>query len=450
MMTLRAAAQVLNGELVGADREFRAVGTDTRKLGRDHLFVALIGPNHDGHDYLHEALAAGAAGAVVSRAADTALPTVRVADTHGALGQLAAHWRGRFAIPLIGVTGSNGKTTVKNMLAAILGEAGRVLATEGNLNNDIGLPLTLLKLRAGDDYAVIEMGMNHAGEIDTLTRIARPTVALITNAGSAHIGNLGSIEAIARAKGEIFAGLAADGVAVINADDDHASLWRALAGDRRRISFGLRAGADVRADYEPAADGSRIAMHTPWGELSLRLPMPGPHNVMNALAAGAAALAAGARLEHVKAGLEAMRAAPGRLEPKPGRGGARVLDDSYNANPSSLAAALEVLRAAAGERVLVLGDMGELGAGAADLHRSAGELARQVGIERLYVVGDLSRHAVEAFGGGGRHFASHRLLAEALGREMHADMTVLVKGSRLMRMEQVVAAITTQPEPENA
>jgi UDP-N-acetylmuramoyl-tripeptide--D-alanyl-D-alanine ligase len=450
MMTLSAAAQVLNGELAGADREFRAVGTDTRRIARDDLFVALIGPNHDGHAYLHEALAAGAAGAVVSRAVETALPTVRVADTRDALGRLAADWRARFAIPLIGVTGSNGKTTVKNMMAAILAEAGQVIATQGNLNNDIGLPLTLLRLRAGDDYAVIEMGMNHAGEIDYLTRIARPTVALITNAGSAHIGNLGSLEAIARAKGEIFAGLAPDGVAVINADDDYADLWRGLAGDRRQVSFGLRAGADVHAEHAPAADGSRIALRSPWGECELHLPMPGAHNVLNALAAAAAALAAGAGIGHVRAGLEKMRAAPGRLEPKPGRAGARVLDDSYNANPSSLVAAIEVLCASPGERVLVLGDMGELGADAVALHRRVGELARRAGVGRLYAVGELSRHAVEAFGSGGRHFAGHEALAEVLAGAMHADMTVLVKGSRLMRMEQVVSAITTQPEPENA
>jgi UDP-N-acetylmuramoyl-tripeptide--D-alanyl-D-alanine ligase len=440
-MTLSAAAQAVHGELQGADATFTGVSTDTRTIKAGDLFVALVGPNFDGHNFVAQAANAGAVGALVGRALDTPLAQVRVDDTRLALGRLAVAWRARFRIPVVAVTGSNGKTTVKNMIAAILSERGPTLATLGNLNNDIGVPLTLLRLRDSDRYAVIEMGMNHAGEIDTLTHLARPTVALVNNAAAAHLAGLGSVEAVARAKGEIFAGLTADGTAIINADDPHAGLWRQLAGARRMLSFGMEQPADVRASCVLNDNGSTIQLQTPIGGITMRLPLLGRHNAMNALAASSAALAAGASLADIQAGLEKLKAVSGRLEVKPGAQGARVLDDSYNANPGSLAAGIEVLRNASGERVLVFGDMGELGDTAAALHRRIGELAKKVGIEHLFAVGPLARTAVEAFGANGRHFDSHEELVQALRPMMHANMTVLVKGSRSMKMERIVAGI---------
>ncbi|MHB8346939.1 MAG: UDP-N-acetylmuramoyl-tripeptide--D-alanyl-D-alanine ligase [Acidiferrobacterales bacterium] len=438
MMTLDAAARVLHGSLAGNDTEFTGVGSDTRKLAPGDLFVALKGPFFDGHDFLADAARAGAAGAMVSSATVCSLPAVRVADTRQGLGALAAYWRSIFELPLIAVTGSNGKTTVKSMLAAIMAETGAGLATEGNLNNDIGVPLTLLRLQSGDRYAVIEMGMNHPGEIDYLTRLARPTIALITNAGQAHLAGLGSVAAVARAKGEIFAGLDESGIAIINADDQYAELWRKLAGQRRQLSFGLNSPADVSADFELDALGSSARLKTPEGDLDIRLALIGRHNVTNALAAVAASMAAGAGLPDMRNGLQKLKASPGRLEPKIGFKGARVLDDTYNANPGSLAAGMEVLGRASGERVLVIGDMAELGDAADEIHVRAGELARHAGIHRLYGIGALTRAVVQSFGSGALHFDHHHELVESLRNSMHRDMTILVKGSRVMHMERVV------------
>ena len=442
MMRLSEAARLLNGELKGRDVEFTAVTQDTRKLVPGALYVALKGARFDGHAFISQALAAEAAGALVSEYQANDLPQVRVRDTHAALGQLAAQWRNRFAVPVIGVTGSNGKTTVKNMLASIMSEIGAGLVTQGNLNNDIGVPLTLLRQRASDRYAVIEMGMNHLGEIDYLTHLARPTVALITNAAAAHLEGLGTVANVAKAKGEIFGGLAEDGAAIINADDEYANYWRGLVGARRIVRFGLEHEAEVRARYRLQPDGSDIELLTPAGEIAMRLPLLGKHNVMNALAASAAALEAGATLTQVKSGLEKLKSTAGRLEVKRGLKGARVLDDTYNANPASIAAGIEVLRGAGGRTVLVMGDMAELGDSALDIHRRVGELARRVGVERLYAVGPMSAAAVEAFGNGALHFDNHATLAEALRAELGPQTTVLVKGSRVMQMERVVADIT--------
>ncbi len=438
MMTLSAAARVLSGSLCGDDAKFTGVSSDTRRLAPGDLFIALKGPSFDGHDFLADAARAGAAGAMVSTVTACSLPAVRVADTRQGLGALAGYWRDTFDIPLIAVTGSNGKTTVKGMLAAIMAETGAGLATEGNLNNDIGVPLTLLRLRLNDRYAVIEMGMNHPGEIDYLTHLARPTIALITNAGQAHLAGLGSVAAVARAKGEIFAGLDERGIAIINADDQYAELWRKLAGQRRQLSFGLNSPADVSADYELDALGSAVRLKTPEGEMDIRLALLGQHNVTNALAAAAASMAAGAGLPDIRSGLQKLKPAPGRLELKIGFGGARVLDDTYNANPSSLAAGIEVLARTSGERVLVIGDMAELGDAAEEVHVRAGELARHAGIHRLYGIGALTWPTVRRFGAGGLHFDQHHELVESLRNSMHRDMTILVKGSRVMHMERVV------------
>jgi UDP-N-acetylmuramoyl-tripeptide--D-alanyl-D-alanine ligase len=315
------------------------------------------------------------------------------------------------------------------------------LATQGNLNNDIGVPLTLLRLKPGDRHAVIEMGMNHPGEIDYLTKLTQPTIALINNAAAAHLAGLGSVEAVAHAKGEIYAGLVADGIALINADDAYADLWRGLAAPHRVITFGLDRPADISADYQLDAGGSTIHLKTPYGGISMRLSLLGRHNVLNALAASSASLAAGVSLADIQTGLEKLKSVSGRLEVKRGRNGARVLDDTYNANPGSLAAGVEVLKAASGERVLVLGDMGELGEAARDIHRRVGLLAKSLGIEHLYAVGELTHDAVEAFGQGAQHFDNHEALINSLRNDLHDGMTVLVKGSRLMKMERVVAGI---------
>jgi UDP-N-acetylmuramoyl-tripeptide--D-alanyl-D-alanine ligase len=445
-MSLDLAAEAMGTRYEGRDAVFTGVSTDTRALRRGDLFFALKGPHFDGHLFLAEALSGGAVGAVVSRTFETALPVIEVADTRVALGTLASFWRRQFTIPLVAVTGSNGKTTVKNMLASILAQRGECLYTEGNLNNDIGMPLTLLRLRASHRYAVIEMGMNHRGEIAYLSNLALPTVAVITNAAEAHLAGLGGVEQVARAKGEIFGGLAPDGIAVINADDPYADLWRELAEPRRCVTFGLDHRADVTAEYAMNTSGCELQLKTTEGEMDMRLPLLGKHNVMNALAAATASLAAGAELADIRKGLARLQAAAGRLEIKTGINGARVLDDTYNANPASVAAGLQVLREAHGEKVLVLGDMAELGEAAADIHKRIGELARRVGVHRLYTVGELSAGATEAFGRGARHFKSREEVADALIDVMHGDMTVLVKGSRSMKMEQVVRGIVKQEQ----
>ncbi len=441
MMSLAITAEVLHAPLHGRDAVFTGASTDTRTLKKGDLFIAIEGERFDGHHFIAEAINVGAAGALLAREVQTQLPYVLVADTRRALGDVAAFWRDQFDIPLVAITGSNGKTTVKEMLASILWCRGRGCVTQGNYNNDIGMPLTLLRLRKGDQYAVIEMGMNHKGEIDTLTRLARPTVALITNAAEAHLAGLGSVEEVARAKGEIYAGLADQGTAVINVDDPFCDLWRELANPHRLLTFGLDHRADVRARYTLHRRGSAIHVETSQGTVDVQLPLLGRHNVLNALGAIAAALAAGSPLADVAPALAKLKPVAGRLEVKDGISGACVIDDTYNANPASLAAGLQVLKDFSGERVLVLGDMGELGPQAPALHERVGELARSLGIQHLFGIGELARGAVEKFGRAGRHFTSIETLVDTLHEAMHAEMTLLVKGSRAMRMERIVNGI---------
>jgi UDP-N-acetylmuramoyl-tripeptide--D-alanyl-D-alanine ligase len=451
MMHLSEAARATQGQLIGNDVLFTSVGTDSRNLAAGQLFVALRGEHFDGHAYAVPALEQGATAAMVSSATPGLAAGVVVQDTRLALGDLAAHWRRKFDIPLAAITGSNGKTTVKEMLASILrAEAGaedRVLATEGNLNNDIGLPLTLLKLRHQHRYAVAEMGMNHRGEIRYLTRIGAPTVALVNNAGTAHIGELGSVEAIAQAKGEIFEGLSQGGVAVINVDDAYAPLWQALAAPHRIATFGLEQPADVTATYRLESGHSAVALKTPVGEVTFDLPSPGLHNVRNALAAATVALAMGASLTSVAQGLSRFGGAKGRLQYKTGLHQATVIDDTYNANPASMRAAIDVLASHAGKRILVLGDMGELGQDAADMHADIGTYAKGQGIDTLLTLGTLSAHMVTAFGQGARHFDTPEAIADALVGMMDQNTVVLVKGSRFMKMERVVAHITHGTTP---
>ena len=440
-MSLALSADVLKGTLHGRDAQFVGASTDTRKLRKGELFVAIEGERFDGHHFLAEAINAGAAGALLARDMQTQLPHVVVPDTRYALGELAAFWRSQFSIPLIGITGSNGKTTVKEMIASIMWRRGHGCVTQGNFNNDIGMPLTLLRLRERDKYAVIEMGMNHKGEINYLTRLARPTVALINNAAEAHLAGLGTVEDVARAKGEIYAGLAIDGVAVINAEDAFCDLWKTLAKPHRTLTFGIERSADFVARYSLNRGGSAVHIETPQGNIDVRLPLLGRHNVLNALGATAASLAAGATIQDIVPALEKLKAIAGRLEVKEGVSGACVIDDTYNANPASLAAGLQVLKDFSGERVLVLGDMGELGPQAPALHERVGELARTLGIQRLYGFGELARHAGTKFGRGSRHFEVPEALIDALHECMHAEMTVLIKGSRSMRMERIVAGV---------
>jgi len=443
MMDLQEAARATGGRVHGVNARFAGVTTDSSKVTAGDLFVALSGERFDGHAYVAEAMNRGAVAAMTARAVETAmnLPQVMVGDTRIGLGKLAAHWRARFAMPLVALTGSNGKTTVKEMIAAILGRhcgsRSMVLATEGNLNNDIGMPLTLLGLREAHRYAVIEMGMNHEGEIDYLTRLAQPNVALVNNAQRAHVGILGSVEAIARAKGEIYSGLRSSGVAIVNEDDPYAGYWKKLNAGRRIVTFGMSERADVRATVE----GPQVRFVTPADAFAVVLQVSGEHNVRNALAACAAAHALEIPPHDMQDGLGHFAGVPGRLQRRPGRSGSTLIDDTYNANPESMKAAIRVLAAQQGRTVFVMGDMGELGDSGPEMHAEVGAFAREAGVDALLATGEASRKAVKAFGSGARHFASIEELVEAAGHEAAQGATILVKGSRFMQMERVADAL---------
>ncbi|TCS71039.1 UDP-N-acetylmuramoyl-tripeptide--D-alanyl-D-alanine ligase [Sulfuritortus calidifontis] len=450
-MRLHEVAQALSAQAVGEDVEFTTVSTDTRNLPKGALFVALRGERFDGHSFAAKALAAGAAAVMID--ADAKLdvaPAIVVPDTRLALGRLAAWHRSRQPARVVAITGSNGKTTVKEMTAAILrahaietgAGADAVLATEGNLNNDIGVPLMLLRLAPVHRYAVIEMGMNHPGELTYLSGLARPDAALVNNAQRAHLEGLQTVEAVARAKGEIFSGLPDGGIALINADDPHAALWREMNSGRRIVSFGLTEGADVRAEHRPLAFGAELTLHTPAGTVQCELHAPGLHNVRNAAAATAAALALGASPAAVAKGLGGYAGVKGRLQRKECLLGAHLIDDTYNANPDSVSAAIQVLAGLPGKRILVLGDMGELGPGAADLHREIGEKARAAGIDRLFCLGELSIHAAQGFGAGAMHFERIEEMLAEIENALAPGVTVLVKGSRFMQMERVVQSFS--------
>jgi UDP-N-acetylmuramoyl-tripeptide--D-alanyl-D-alanine ligase len=446
--TLGDFAQACGGTLQGADRDYKGVSSDTRTLAQGDLFIALRGPRYNGNEFVGAALTAGAAGALVDSPQPAAIAQIVVPDTQAALEKVARAWRAQFSIPIIGVAGSNGKTTAKEMTAAILGAAGECMATRGNLNNHIGVPLTVLRLAPTHRYAVIEMGANRAGDVAALVGIAHPTVGLITNAGAEHLEGFGSIEGVARAEGEIVAGLEPGATALINADDEFAELWRSLT-PARVVTFGVQKAADFTATdmaTSVGADGflTRFNLVSPLGRVAIDLRMGGKHNVMNALAAAAAATAAGAKLEHVAAGLGAVRAVAGRLQFKMTANGAWLIDDSYNANPSSVRAGIEVLAGLDGRKWLVLGDMAELGDFAESSHAEIGVFARERGIERLFATGALAALAVESFGSGGQWFAEANALAEAL----HAappDVRMLIKGSRVNRLERVVEALISPP-----
>ena len=449
-MDLREAAVGSGGEARGENARFAAVSSDSRTIEDGALFVALRGERFDGHRYLAAARSHGAVAAMVDRRAQmdggaSPLPLLVVDDTRLGLGRLAAYWRSKFKLPLIAVTGSNGKTTVKEMIASILAEhagPGHAFATPGNLNNDIGLPLTLLHLRAAHTCAVVELGMNHPGETAYLAGIARPTVALVNNAQREHQEFMQSVEEVAHEHGAVFSALPADGVAVINADDAYAAYWRGLAAPRRMLEFGIERPAAVGGRFELRDFGSDIVLRAAEGEAPLRLQAAGVHNVRNALAAAAAAAAAGVRLAAIARGLAGFVPVQGRLQKLAGKGGAIVLDDSYNANPDSVIAAIDVLARAGGRKFLVLGDMGEVGARGAAFHAEIGRHARACQIDRLFLVGELSAHAAAAFGDGAEHYADIDALLAALAPALEAGVTSLIKGSRFMRMERVVHALT--------
>lgn len=448
MLDLISAAAALHGRVLGGNATFTGVGTDSRQMQPGELLVAIRGERFDGHQFVEEALTArGAAAALVDEEGASGIaarPLLIVKDTRRGLGDLAAHWRGQWPGTLVGVTGSNGKTSVKEMIAAILrAHAGEdaVLATLGNLNNDIGMPLMLLRLRPQHRFAVIEMGMNHLGEIDYLTRIARPQVALINNAGTAHIGEVGSRQGIAQAKGEIFAGLREGGVAVINADDDFAGYWTGLVANRASVRFGLEKPADVTGQVGSFSPAVRMRLCIGDARTDVEIASPGRHNALNALAAAAVAHALGVGVDAIAAGLRAYRSVKGRLQIKPAAGGATLIDDTYNANPDSVKAAIDVLARGTGRRVLVLGDLGELGEYSEQLHREVGDAARAAGIDQLVTLGEASAAASAAYGAGALHFHDVDALVAHLRTESRAGVTLLVKGSRFMRMERVVEAL---------
>jgi len=459
MMMLSEIAKALNSPMRGADINVLSIGTDSRSIAKGQLFVGIKGENFDGNTYAFEALKQGAAAVLVSDANTQASPAVIVENTRLALGELSKYWRNKFDLPLVAVTGSNGKTTVKEMITSILSAAkGKVLATRGNLNNDIGMPLTLLCMNENHNYAVIEMGMNHEGEIRYLTKIAQPNVALVNNAGTAHIGEVGSREAIARAKGEIFEGLTDDGIAVVNADDDFADYWKSLNKNRKIITFGLNDKADVSANYQTQNNSSAINLKTPSGDVQFNLNVLGEHNVHNALAASAVAVALGVSNADIASGLTKFNPVKGRLNWFEGVNGAVVIDDTYNANPDSMKAAIDVLASQKttqqSTQIFVMGDMAELGDDAPQMHAEIGAYARQKGIAQLFSFGEFSKLASASFNGGlgknAQHFDSLEALLDALRRGMRKDVTVLVKGSRFMKMERVVNQITKEKILEGA
>jgi UDP-N-acetylmuramoyl-tripeptide--D-alanyl-D-alanine ligase len=445
MMQIAEAAAALGARTSGGDMLFAGVSTDSRSIRAGDLFVALRGERFDGHDFLKAAAAAGAAAAMVDAAyrGEYPLPTLVVGDTRRSLGDLARYWRARFAPTLIAITGSNGKTTVKEMLAAILrrhADEEAVLATRGNLNNEIGLPLTLLGLRHAHRWCAIELGMNHKGEIAYLAGIARPTVALVNNAQREHLEFMRSVDEVAAENASVYDALPADGVAVVNADDAHAAFFRSRAGKRRSVDFGL-GDAAVGGRYRLQHLSSQIRLHTPAGEADATLAIPGIHNVRNALAAAACAHAVGIKPITIGEGLTAFRPYAGRLQVKKTAGGATLIDDSYNANPDSVRAAIDVLASCPPPTALVLGDMGEVGEHGAAFHREVGAYARSKGVSQLLALGEATKHAVDAFGAGARHLAT----VDEIISNLEAN-TVLVKGSRFMKMERVVAALTGMAE----
>ncbi len=450
-MSLSKAAAATNSKLTGEDIIFSGCSTDSRTIEAGNLFIALKGELFDGHDYVTVAEENGASSLMLERKVnDIMKPLLQAEDTRKAMGLLARSWREEISVPLVAITGSNGKTTVKEMVSSILSEVSEVHATSGNLNNDIGVPLTLFGLDKKHKYAVIEMGANHPGEIEWLTAIARPNVAVITQCAPSHLEGFGTIEGVAKAKAEIYSGLESSGTAIINNDDPFAAFWKETCQQNKQLTFGIASSdADIRAEKiifstETATVNFDLIFNQ--DKIDIQLPLSGNHNVMNALAAAACCLGLDVPLTVIKSGLEKMLPVKGRLQIKKGKHGSTLIDDTYNANPSSLNAAINVLSEYDGSRYLVLGDMGELGETAIQHHIEAGESAKSSGINGLFTIGELSINAMQSFGDDAYHFESYESLEKALLDILGEDTTILIKGSRYMHMDKVVDAIKEEQE----
>jgi UDP-N-acetylmuramoyl-tripeptide--D-alanyl-D-alanine ligase len=441
-MSIKNAASLLNCDTVYKDFEFSGITTDSRQLEAGMLFAALPGEFHDGHNYIEQAVTRGAVAVLVSQAVETDLPVLQVEDVQLALGTLAGYWRNQNKARVVAITGSNGKTTVKEMIANILRQNSSVLATKGNFNNELGLPLTLFQLDESHDYAVLEMGASNPGDIAYLAGIARPDVGLVTNIGPAHLQGFINIEGVARAKGELFAALPSHGTAIINAAEPWVDLWRSSSTAGTICYFNGEGLNDIQAHLRD----EKVIVTTPVGEFDLQLPLPGAHNLTNALAATAVCLALDVPLNDIKVGLESVQPVPGRLSLKRAQSGWTVIDDTYNANPASLYAALQVLASQNGEPWLVLGDMKELGINSRKMHAELGDAARSLGVKRLFAVGNASVATVDAFGDMALHFNSREELIDALRSQLKPGIACLVKGSRSMGMEHVVSAISNGSE----
>ncbi len=440
-MQLSQTAEQLKGTLSGQDVAWTGVTLDSRAVTPGCLFVATSGQRVDGHDYIEDAKARGAVAALVERPVTVDFPTIEVKDTTAALGALAAIHRQQFTMPVVAITGSAGKTTTRDMIATILRRCGPTLSSIKSFNNHLGLPLTVLHMQEEHQFAVLEMGANHLHEIAYLTKIAQPDVALITNARGIHLSGFGDLDGVAKGKGEIFQGLKPQGVAVLNADESYFDYWKTLlSGQQRVLSFGRNPDADIRAErIALSSDGCpKFLLHTPAGEVSITLPLLGLHHVNNALAAAAIAHIFNVALTDIQQGLASLMPVAGRLEKKQGPQGALIIDDSYNASPTSLRAALQVLAPMSGRKVLVLGDMGELGDEAPHYHEQMGIEAREAGVSALYTLGDMTPYTVAAFGDNAYHFANHDALIKAVREHLSPDSVVLVKGSRFTHMEKVV------------
>ncbi|OQK18677.1 hypothetical protein AU255_04350 [Methyloprofundus sedimenti] len=446
VMSLDEISKILHGHKIGASVQVSGVSIDTRTLSSGDLYIAIKGEQFDGHDYIAQAQQNGAIAVVVAKKVATKLPQIIVKDTRLALAELARALRDKLQIKVCAITGSNGKTTVKEMIAAILSVNYQVLFTQGNFNNDIGVPLTLLRLHEKHQYAVIEMGANHPGEIAYISHYARPDVVVINNVGAAHIDGFGSLEGVAQAKAEIIQSLTDDGIAVLNADDQFYSMWRELAGQRKVLSFGLTPAADIGADkivteLQEQQFKTSFELVFSGHKVPVELALAGLHNVTNALAASAACIALGVKLEQIQAGLAKVKAVNGRLQLFESESGIKLINDTYNANPDSLAVALEVLKQCPGESWLALGAFGELGAESAHIHSEMGRQIKKAGVQRLFATGEMTESTVQAFGAGAVYYASKNDLIEAVKKEITPEQALLVKGSRAQKMEVVVNAL---------
>ncbi len=452
--TLGQLHQWINGSRMTADVSFDGVSTDTRQVGKGNLFVALRGENFDAHDFLADLPQKGVAAVVAERIPEAyPLPSLLVSDTRMALGEMARQWRRQFSIPVVGVTGSNGKTTVKEMIASIFktafGEDGR-LATSGNFNNDIGVPLTIFRMNESHRAAVIELGMNHVGEMAYLSDIAQPTVGLVNNAQREHQEFMQTVQAVAEENGTVIRSLPENGTAVFPADEPYSALWAGYAASRRIITFGLSADADVGGQYRNENSGTSVVIEHEGKTYAVNLVTSGKHNVKNALAAAACAHAAGIDWQTIVQGLEAFFPVRGRLEKKLAFNGALLIDDTYNANPDSVRAAIDVLAELPGKGIFVLGDMGEVGSEGERFHAEVGEYARERHIGHFFTFGEMACFASKAYGYSGRHFNDMDEMNAVLSQLLEPDMTVLVKGSRFMKMERVVNRLMDKNNKEGS